>query len=100
MSSGDNQGNERDMRQRIVSLMQSIGQESSKPLPADELQKLKTAANRLDQMLKASGDADQQLLTNAVGRLDRLLADIRTGKDVTSNLKRRQERQKEDGNPG
>jgi hypothetical protein len=90
MNSGDNQGPDRDVRARVVNLMQSIGKGPKKQIPAEELQKLKSAASRLDQMLKAGANADQQALRSAAARLDRLLSDIRAGKDVTSNLKRRE----------
>jgi cell division septum initiation protein DivIVA len=90
MNSGDNQGMDRDVRERIVNLMQSIGKGSKKQIPPEELQKLKSAASRLDQMLKAAANADQHALKSAAARLDQLLSDIRAGKDVTSNLKRRE----------
>lgn len=90
MNSGDNQGSDRDGRERIADLMQSIGRGPKKQIPADELQTLKRAASRLDQMLKAAANADQQVLKSAATRLDQLLSDIRAGKDVTSNLKRRE----------
>ncbi len=90
MNSGDNQGPNRNVRDRIMSLMQSIGTGPKKEVPAEELQKLKSAAHRLDQMLKAAANADQQGLKSAAARLDQLLSDIRAGKDVTSNLKRRE----------
>jgi hypothetical protein len=90
MKNGDNQGPDRHVRERIMSLMQSIGNGPKKHIPAEELQKLKSAASRLDQMLKAGADADQQALKTAATKLDRLLSDIRAGKDVTSNLKRKE----------
>ena len=95
MNSGDNQGPDRDVRERIVNLMQSIGKGPKKQIPDEELQKLKGAASRLDQMLKAAANADQQAfdqqaLKSAAARLDQLLSDIRAGKDVTSSLKRRE----------
>ena len=90
MNSGDNQGPDRDVRKRIVNLMQSIGRGPKKQISPDELQKLKNAANRLDRMLKTGANADQQALKTAAARLDELLSDIRAGKDITSNLKRRE----------
>ena len=93
MNDEDNQDRARDVGQRISRLIHSIGHGPEKQANAEELQKLKTAADRLDQMLKAAADADQQTLRNAADRLDRLLADIRKGKDVTSRLKKNQERQ-------
>jgi len=90
MNSGDNQGPDRDVRERIVNLMQSIGKGPKRQVSAEELQKLKSAASRLDQMLKAAANADQHALKSAAGKLDQLLSDIRAGKDVTKNLKRRE----------
>jgi cell division septum initiation protein DivIVA len=89
MSTGEDQGRERNVREKIVSLMQAIGKGPGKQLGAEEAEKLKNAANRLDQILKAAADADQQALKSAAARLDRLLSDIRAGKDVTPDLKRR-----------
>jgi hypothetical protein len=91
MSSDNHQ--DRDVREKIVSLMQSIAQAPKKQITSEELQKLKNAAGRLDQMLKASTVADQQSLRSAALRLDQLLSDIREGKDVTDNLKRRRDGQ-------
>lgn len=67
--------------------MRSIG--PGKAITSEEQRKLKAAADRLDQMLKAAADADQQALNDAAGKLDRMLADIRKGKDVSSRVKRR-----------
>ena len=97
MSSDDNLSAERDVREKIMSLMQSIGQAPTKQITAAELQELKTAASRLDQMLKAVGDADLQALRSAAARLDQLLLEIRAGKDVSGDLKRRPEWQNRDG---
>ena len=95
MNSRDDQGPERDVRERIVNRLQSIGKGPRKQIPAEELQKLKSAASRLDQMLKAVASADQQAfdqqqLKSAAARLDQLLSDIRAGKDVSSKLKRKE----------
>jgi cell division septum initiation protein DivIVA len=90
MNSSDDQSPDRDVRDRIVKLMQSIGKGPKRQIPAEELQKLKSAAGRLDHMLKAAATADQQILKSAVARLDQFLSDIRAGKDVTSSLKRRE----------
>jgi len=97
MSDGDNQGSERDVRQRILSRLQSIGKAPQKPIAGEELQKLKRAANRLDEMLKASADAEEQKLRDAAGRLDQLLSDIRAGNDFTGRLRRRSKAQRSDG---
>jgi len=88
MNSRDNQDPDGEVRARIVNQMQSIGNGPQKPISAEELQKLKSAASRLDQMLKAAVNADQQALKSAAARLDQMLSDIRAGKDFTSNRKR------------
>jgi len=88
MNSEDSQGRDR-VRETIVSLMKSIGQAPTRPVAAEEVHKLRTAANRLDQMLKAAADADREGLKKAADRLDQLLADMQKGKDVTAELKRR-----------
>lgn len=80
---------EGDVGKRISSLIQSIGQGPKKQITRAELQTLKTAAGRLTQMLKAAADADRQALRMAAERLDHLLANIRTGKNVGNDLKRR-----------
>jgi hypothetical protein len=89
-----NNENENHLRQRIVSLIRANEQALKKPITDEEVQKLKAAAARLDQMLKAAVDADGQELRSAATRLDQLLEDIATGKDVTYDLKRRRNWQK------
>ena len=92
MNDEDNQDQARDVGKRIASLVRSIGEGPEKQNTREELQKLKAAADRLDQMLKTAADADREALKNAAVRLDRLLVDIRKGKDVTSRLKQSRER--------
>lgn len=89
MNNENDQNRERDLRERIVSLMRANQQARKKPLTGEELQILNTAAMRLDQMLKAAADEDQQALKRAAARLDQLLNDIAAGKDITNDLKRR-----------
>ena len=89
MNSADNRDRGRDIREKIASQMRSIGSGPRKQITAEEFENLKRAARRLAQMLKAAADADQQALKSAAQRLDQLLSDIRTGKDVTK-IRRRQ----------
>jgi hypothetical protein len=89
MSDEDIPARERELRAKVANQMRSIGQAPKKPLPGEELQKLKRAASRLDQMLEASADADRAVLQSAATRLDKLLRDLRRGKDVNARLKRR-----------
>ena len=89
MNDDDNQAREHEVREKIARQMRSIGRAPKKQLPGEELQKLRTAASRLDRMLKASADEDREALRSAVTRLDKLLRDLRHGDDVTTRLKRR-----------
>ena len=89
MNDEANQAPDRELGKRIASLVRSIGNGREKQATSEELQKLKAAAGRLDQMLQAAAEADQQSLRNAADRLDRLLVDIRKGKDIANKLKRR-----------
>lgn len=89
MSNEDTQDRESEIRERIVSLMRANAQATREPIPSAEVEQLKLAASRLDQMLKASALAENETLRNAAARLDQLLNDIRTGKDLSRNLKRR-----------
>jgi len=93
MTHGENDGRPRDAAEKVSRLMQSIGRGPEKQISSEELQKLKSAASRLDQMLKASDDANAEGLRNAAARLDKLLSDISAGKDIASKLKKRKEPQ-------
>jgi hypothetical protein len=89
MNDNDSQGRERDVGNRIASLIRAIGQGREKPITVEEERTLKAAASRLDQMLKDAATADQQVLRNAAVRLDELLLDMRKGIDITDRVKRR-----------
>lgn len=89
MNDEDSKAREHELREKIAGQLRSIGQARGKPLPGEELQKLKSAASRLERMLKDSANADRLTLRTAAGRLDQLLDDIRKGNDVTPRLKRR-----------
>jgi hypothetical protein len=80
---------EREVRDRIAGFMQANEQARKKQVTGEELQTLKAAAGRLDQLLKDTADADLQSLRAAGERLDRLLADIAAGKNVLTDLTRR-----------
>ena len=62
MNNENEKGREHDLRQHIVSLIRANEQAVKKPITDEEVQKLKAAAGRLDQMLKAAVDADGQVL--------------------------------------
>lgn len=92
MSNEENHSREQELRKRIASLVRANDQARKQQLNGDELENLKSAAGRLDQMLQASAEADQQALRTAASKLDQLLTDIRKGKDLSNVLKRRGER--------
>lgn len=87
MSNEDNQDRERDLRDRITSLIRANAQAPRKRITHQEQQKLKAAANRLDQILKSGEEAEREALQKAAARLGQMLKDIRKGKDITFNLK-------------
>ncbi|HET7893334.1 MAG TPA: hypothetical protein VFL34_17530 [Candidatus Sulfotelmatobacter sp.] len=100
MKNENEKNREHELRQRIVSLVRANDQALKKEMTAAEVQKLKTAASRLNQMLEAAAQAEGQELKGAAARLDQLLENIAGGKDVIRNLKRRrdwQKRRSEDG---
>jgi predicted negative regulator of RcsB-dependent stress response len=89
MSDNDEQDRERNLKERILHVMRANEGAPKKQLSAEEKQKLKTAAGRLDQLLKAAAESDVQNLKHAAARLDQMLEDVRQGKDVLKQLKRR-----------
>jgi uncharacterized membrane protein YccC len=91
MNNDGNQGREQDLLERIMSLIRANRQARTEPIRGEELQKLRTAASRLDGMLQAAAEGEQQALRSAAARLDQLLAAIRRGKDVSGEIKRRAE---------
>jgi cell division septum initiation protein DivIVA len=95
MNDEDNPGCGADVRERIASLLRANAQAPKKPITAEEQQRLKNAANRLDQMLKVAADADAQVLKSAAARLDHLLKDISRGKNIGHALKRHRESPKQ-----
>lgn len=90
MNDEGNQGRERQFGERIANSIRAIDQGPKKQLSREEMQKLKAAAGRLDQILNAAAGADGQDLRKAAARLDQLLADIGEGKDISNRLKRRE----------
>jgi hypothetical protein len=87
MDNEDKESREREVRGRILSVIQATEEVPKKQITNEELRTLKTAASRLDQMLKAAADADVQALKDAAARLDQLLADIGAGKNAKADVK-------------
>jgi hypothetical protein len=89
MGNEDEHGRERALRERIAGLGQGNDQAGRKPISPEELQKLKVAAGRLDQLLSNAADAEAEELKTAASRLDQMLSDIAGGTDALKNVKRR-----------
>jgi len=79
----DHQNRPRDPRDRIAAFMEAHQQPLPKPVAREDVQKLKTAAGKLDQLLETAAaqsrnkhvtDEDLQTLKAAAERLDDLLA--------------------------
>jgi hypothetical protein len=85
------QDRERAVRDRISGLLQENEQARNKQVTGEELQALRAAAGRLDQLLRDAADANLQILKTAATRLERLLADIAAGRDVVADLKRQRD---------
>lgn len=91
MSSQDHRDPEHDLRERILSQIHATARGQPKAIKPEELQALKTAASRLEQLLSEAAEADREALTSAAARLEKLLAEINKGKDITHALKRRRD---------
>jgi hypothetical protein len=87
MSNGENQDRERDVRDRIATIVQAHEQARRKQATNEELQTLRRAVGRLDQLLadaaadeqarrKRAKEEEAQALRVAAARLDQLLTDI------------------------
>ena len=93
MNNHEKHDRERDLRERIATLIRANEKGAKKKeISGEELQKLKAAANRLERMLKESEEANAGTLKRAAARLDELLEEIRLGKDFSREIKRRRER--------
>jgi hypothetical protein len=82
MTNKDGQEPDRALKERIAILMRAHNSAPKKPISGGELANLKAAARRLDRRLQHAADAERKALQSAAGRLDRLLADIHSGKDI------------------
>jgi hypothetical protein len=99
MSNDDNQDRERNVRDRIATFVQAHKQAKGKQAADEELQTLRRAVGRLDQLLadaaadeqarrKRAEEEEAQALRVAAARLDQLLTDI-AKKEAAPELKLR-----------
>jgi hypothetical protein len=104
MSNGENQDRERSVRDRIATIVQAHVQARRKQATDEEIQTLRRAVGRLDQLLadaaadeqarrKRAKEEEAQALRVAAARLDQLLTDI-ARKETAPELKLRHPRKK------
>ena len=104
MSNGENQDRERNVRDRIATIVQAHEQARRKQATNEEIQILRRAVGRLDQLLadaaadeqarrKRAKEEEAQALRVAAARLDQLLTDI-ARKETAPELKLRHPRKK------
>jgi hypothetical protein len=105
MSNDDNQDRERNVRDRIATFVKAHMQVKGTQATDEELQTLRRAAERLDQLLadaaadeqarrKRAKEEEAQALRVAAARLDQLLTDI-ARKETAPELKLRHPRKKD-----
>lgn len=92
MSSDDHQDDARTVGDRIAEVIRANEHAPKKTLTDDELQRLKAAAGRLDQLLSDAANAETEELKTAVSKLDQLLKNISAGKDAAPALRLRKDR--------
>ena len=104
MSNSENQDRGRNVRDRIATIVQAHEQARSKQVTNEEIQILRRAVGRLDQLLadaaadeqarrKRAKEEEAQALRVAAARLDQLLTDI-ARKETAPELKLRHPRKK------
>jgi predicted house-cleaning noncanonical NTP pyrophosphatase (MazG superfamily) len=89
MSDEKNQDNARTIGERISEVIRSKERAPAKHLAPDELNKLKAAAGRLEQLLSDAVNAETEELKTAVSKLETLLKNLGSGKDVAASLRLR-----------
>jgi hypothetical protein len=92
MSSEENQVGARTVGERIAEVIRANESAPKKNLAPDDLQKLKAAAGRLEQLLTEAANAETEELKSAVSKLEELLKNIGAGKDVAPSLRLRKTR--------
>ena len=99
MSTDANNSPQVDVRDRIANFMKTDGQVRPKEMAQEDVQTLRAAAGRLDQLLneieearrKEAREKDMKMLQAATSCLDHLLAGM-TGKEAMPELKLRPKR--------
>ena len=92
MSAYERQDEDRTVGERIAEVMRAHEAVAGKKVSQQDFQKLKAAAQRLEQLLADAADAEKDDLKKAASRLDQLLKDLGAGKDVAPGFRVRRER--------
>jgi hypothetical protein len=89
MSDENNQDNARTIGERISEVIRAKEHAPAKHLAPDELNKLKAAAGRLEQLLSDAANAETAELKTAVSKLETLLKNLSSGKEIAATLRLR-----------
>jgi len=89
MSTEENQDDARTVGERIAEVIRSNEKVPKKNLGPGDREKLKAAADRLEQLLSEAANAETEELKTAVSKLEALLKNIGAGKDVAPTLRLR-----------
>ena len=92
MSAHEKQDEDRTVGERIAEVMRAHEPVAGKKVSQPDLQKLKAAAERLEQLLADAAGAEKDDLKKAASRLDQLLKDLGAGKDVAPGFRVRREK--------
>jgi hypothetical protein len=92
MSAHEKQDEDRSVGERIAEVMRAHEPVVGEKISQLDLQKLKAAAERLEQLLADAAGAEKDDLKKAASRLDQLLKDLGAGKDVAPGFRVRREK--------
>jgi cell division protein ZapA (FtsZ GTPase activity inhibitor) len=92
MNSHEKQDQDRTVGERIAEVIRAHESTGKINTNREELDKLKAAAGRLEQLLAEAADAEKEDLKKAATRLDQLLKDLEKGKDVAPGFRVRREK--------
>ncbi|HST10517.1 MAG TPA: hypothetical protein VLL05_09065 [Terriglobales bacterium] len=92
MNSDEKNDQDRTVGERIAEVIRAHDSSGRTSISSEELQNLKAAAGRLEQLLADAADAEKEDLKKAASRLDQLLKDLGKGKDVAPGFRVRRDK--------
>jgi hypothetical protein len=87
MTTDEKQDEDRAIGERIAEVMRAHESAVRNNISQDELQTLKAAAGRLEQLLADAAGAETEDLKKAASRLDQLLKELGAGKDIATGFR-------------